>query len=143
AMTLEVLVIAAYRILGSLPVLRWPFAGALLSVAVDLFDLLLINLMGFGGIPDYQTLDKYLDQFQLFLFLVVALRRWQGTERNVAVGLYVYRLVGFAAFEVTGQRALLLAFPNVFEFWFIAIDGLHAAGRTVDWTPARTAAVLL
>jgi hypothetical protein len=51
-MTLEVLVIAAYRILGSLPVLRWPFAGALLSVAVDLFDLLLINLMGFGGIPD-------------------------------------------------------------------------------------------
>jgi hypothetical protein len=142
-MTLEVLVIAAYRILGSLPVLRWPFAGALLSVAVDLFDLLLINLMGFGGIPDYQTLDKYLDQFQLFLFLVVALRRWQGTERGVAVGLYAYRLIGFVAFEATGERILLLAFPNVFEFWFILVAGLHAAGRRLDWTPRRTAVALI
>jgi hypothetical protein len=142
-MTAEVLVIAAYRILGSLPVLRWPFAGALLSVAVDLFDLLLINLMGFGGIPDYQTLDKYLDQFQLFLFLIVALRRWQGMERRVAIALYVYRLIGFVAFEATGERILLLAFPNAFEFWFIIVAGLHAAGRQVNWTAARTIAALV
>lgn len=141
-MTLEVLVIAAWRIVGSLPVLRWPFAGALLSVAVDLFDLLLMNLLDLGGVPDYQSVDKYLDQWQLALFLVVAVRRWSGVERRIAVGLYAYRLVGFVAFELTANRPLLLLFPNVFEFWFLLIAGLHAAGRHVEWTPRRQVAVL-
>ena len=35
-MTPEILVIAAIRIAGSLPVLRWPLAGGLLAVLVDL-----------------------------------------------------------------------------------------------------------
>ena len=141
-MTLEVLVIAVYRVVGSLPILRWPFAGALLSVAVDLFDLLLINLLDLGGIPDYQSLDKYLDQFQLALFLIVAVRRWSGVERNVAVGLYLYRLIGFLTFEVTGVSPILLLFPNVFEFWFILVAGLHAAKRAPNWTTPRLFAVL-
>lgn len=38
-MTLEVLVIAVVRIAGSLPVLRWPLAGGILAVLVDLSDL--------------------------------------------------------------------------------------------------------
>jgi hypothetical protein len=141
-MTLEVVVIAVYRIVGSLPVLRWPFAGALLSIAVDLFDLLLIGLLGWEGIADYQSLDKYLDQVQLALFLVVALRRWSGPERRIAVALYVYRMVGFVAFELTGNRPILLLFPNVFEFWFVLVAGLHAFRRPVTWNAAPTGAVL-
>jgi hypothetical protein len=39
--TAEILVIAAIRIAGSLPVLRWPLAGGILAVLVDLSDLLL------------------------------------------------------------------------------------------------------
>ena len=30
-------------------------------------------------------------------------------------------MVGEVAFELTGERALLLLFPNVFEFWFVAV----------------------
>jgi hypothetical protein len=56
-------------------------------------------------------------------FLLVALR-WQGTARNVAVALYVFRLAGFFVFEVSDERALLLAFPNVFEFWFVLVAWL-------------------
>lgn len=141
-MTPEVLVIVVYRIVGSLPILRWPFAGALLSIAVDLFDLLLINLLDLGGVPNYQSLDKYLDQAKLFLFLVVAVRRWEGVERRVAVGLYLYRIVGFLAFEVTGNRLILLAFPNVFEFWFLLVAGSHAFRRPVAWTGRRLVVVL-
>jgi hypothetical protein len=141
-MTAEVLFIAAYRVLGSLPVLRWPFAGALLSIVVDLFDLLLIGLLGWDGIPDYQSLDKYLDQVQLALFLVVVVRQWSGVERRVAVLLYAYRIVGFVAFELTGDRLILLLFPNVFEFWFVLVAGLHAFRRPVTWTPTRTATAL-
>jgi hypothetical protein len=74
---------------------------------------------------------------------VVAVRRWDGTERTVAIALYAYRLIGFVAFEATGERVLLLAFPNVFEFWFILVAGLHAAGRQVHWTAPRTIATLL
>ena len=60
-MTLEVLVVGAFRILGSLPVLRWPLAGGILAILVDLSDLVLINVLDLGGIPDYQRFDKIMD----------------------------------------------------------------------------------
>ncbi|MFA7250450.1 MAG: hypothetical protein WC273_12565, partial [Dehalococcoidia bacterium] len=71
-MTLEVLVIAALRIVGSLPVLRWAFAGAIIAILVDLSDLFAMNLLHLGGFPDYQEKDKWLDQVYLATFLIVA-----------------------------------------------------------------------
>jgi hypothetical protein len=50
-MTLEVLVIGAVRVFGSLPVLRWPRAGGLLAIVVDLSGLLLRDTLDLGGIP--------------------------------------------------------------------------------------------
>ena len=132
-MTLEVLVFAAFRILGSLPVLRWPLAGGLLAVGVDLADLLVRDLVDLGGLPDYQALDKWLDQVYMACFLVVALR-WQGIERTVAIGLYVFRLVGFAAFELTGDRTFLFLFPNVFEVWFLAVAAIHHVRPGFRWS---------
>ncbi len=123
-MTLEVLVIGAFRVLGSLPVLRWPLAGGILAVLVDLSDLLLRDTLDLGGIPDYQAFDKWADQVYMAAFLVVAIR-WHGLERSVAVGLYVLRIVGFVAFEATGDRFLLLVTPNVFEFWFLFVAAWH------------------
>ena len=140
-MTLEVLVIAAIRIAGSLPVLRWPLAGGLLAILVDLSDLLLLDLLDLGGVPDYQGLDKWLDQVYLGCFLVVALR-WAGPARTVAIALYTFRLVGFVAFELTHERALLLLFPNVFEFWFILVAALGAA-RVAAWSTTRLGVVIV
>jgi hypothetical protein len=138
--TLGVIVIVAVRIVGSLPVLRWPLAGGLLAIAVDLSDLLLADLLGLGGV-DYQTLDKWLDQVYLLTFLIVALR-WSDPARAIAVALYLFRSVGFVAFELTGERTLLLAFPNVFEFWFLFVA---AAGdeRIARWRPLAIGALLL
>ena len=140
-MTLEVLVIAAFRILGSLPILRWPLAGALLAIAVDTADLLVRDLVDVGGVPDYQSLDKWLDQVYMACFLVVALR-WQGIERSIAVGLYVFRLVGFVAFELVGDRTLLFLFPNVFELWFLTVAALHRFKPGFVWTRGRLIVVL-
>jgi hypothetical protein len=140
-MTAEVLVIGAIRILGSLPVLRWPLAGGILAILVDLSDLLLRDTLDLGGIPDYQAFDKWLDQVYLGAFLIVALR-WSGPERAIAVGLYVFRLVGFVAFEITGERTLLLLFPNVFEPWFLVVAAVHRFRPGFTWRPAMTAAVL-
>lgn len=122
-MTWEMLIIAAVRVLGSLPVLRWPLAGAIIAMLVDLSDLFMMNLIHLGGVKDYQAFDKYLDQVYMLTFLAVALR-WQPLPRNIAVALYLHRLVGFVVFEVTDSRDLLLAFPNVFEFWFVFVAGL-------------------
>jgi hypothetical protein len=122
-MTLEVIVVALFRILGSLPVLRWAFAGAIIAILVDLSDLFLIAAIDLGGFPNYQAADKWLDQVYLALFFIVALRWRDPLARRIAIGLYVYRLVGFALFEVTHERWLLIAFPNVFEFWFLYVAG--------------------
>jgi hypothetical protein len=139
--TLEVVVIAAIRIAGSLPVLRWPLAGGILAILVDLSDLLLRDLLDLGGIPDYQAFDKWVDQVYQATFLIAALR-WSGLERRIAIGLYAYRLIGFAAFELTGERLVLLLFSNVFELWFLFVAALHVARPASAWRPATVAAVL-
>ena len=122
-MSLEELIIAIVRIVGSLPVLRWAFAGAWIAILVDLSDLFLRNLLDLGGVSNYQSFDKWLDQVYQALFLVVALR-WRGPARSVAVALYVFRIGGFIAFEASGARWILIAFPNVFELWFLFVASL-------------------
>lgn len=141
-MTPEVAVIAIVRIAGSLPVLRWPLAGGVLAILVDLSDLLLRDVLDLGGIPDYQSFDKWVDQVYLAAFLVVALR-WSGIERTVAIALYAWRIVGFVAFEATGDRNLLLLFPNVFELWFLAVAAIHRFRPGLAWRPPTVAVTLL
>lgn len=141
-MTLEVLVIGVVRVFGSLPALRWPLAGGLLAILVDLSDLLLRDTLDLGGIPDYQAFDKWADQVYLGFFLVVALR-WSGVERSVAVALYAFRLIGFLAFELTDERALLLVFPNVFEPWFLTVAAIHHWLPGFQWRPTVVVAVLV
>ena len=140
-MTPEVLVIATIRIVGSLPVLRWPLAGGLLAIAIDLSDLLLRDVLDLGGVGDYQSLDKWLDQFYLALFMVVAWR-WEGRPRRIAAALYVLRLVGFGIFELTGERLVLLAFPNAFEFWFLLVAAVGPA-TVRGWSRLSLAGALL
>jgi hypothetical protein len=139
--TTEILVIAAIRIAASLPVLRWPLPGAILAILVDLSDLLLRDVLDLGGVGDYQALDKWLDQVYLATFLIVALR-WQGPARSIAVALYAWRLVGFVLFELTGERSLLLVFPNVFELWFLLVAAVGAE-HVASWSRARLVGALL
>jgi len=117
-LTWQVAVFIAFRVASALPTLRWPFAGALIALVVDFADLFLMDAI--GGISDYQRLDKLCDLAYIGAFLVVA-ARWSGLERVIALVLFAYRMVGEVAFELTGERALLLLFPNVFEFWFVAV----------------------
>ena len=126
AMDPVVALVGLYRVVGSLFVLRWPFWGAIAAVICDLFDLLLFNLFivyaGWSGFGGYQTFDKWVDQVYLATFLIVALRDFAPLQRRIAVALYLFRLVGFFAFETgIAPREALFLFPNLFEFWFIAV----------------------
>ena len=137
-MTLEELVIASARIVGSLPVLRWAFAGAIIAILVDFSDLFMMNLLTLGGLRDYQAFDKLVDLVYMATFLIVALR-WSGVARNVAVALFAFRIVGVAVFEVVAWRGLLLFFPNLFEFWFVFVAGLKRFTPGYELTPRRAA----
>lgn len=119
-MTREMLLVATVRVATSLPVLRWPLAGAFVAIVGDLSDLFLIAWIDAGGVPDYQRFDKLLDLAYMATFLVVALR-WRGLARRVAVALFALRMVGVAAFELTQWRPVLMALPNVFELWFVFV----------------------
>ena len=122
-MTLEELIIAAARIAGSLPVLRWELAGAILAILTDFSDLFMMDLLSFGGVRDYQSFDKAVDLVYMVAFLVAALR-WSGTPRSVAIALFGYRILGVVVFELFSWRGVLLLFPNVFEFWFLFVAGV-------------------
>jgi hypothetical protein len=137
-MTKEELIISIARVLGSLPVLRWAFGGAWLAILVDFSDLFMKNLLDLGGVGDYQAFDKWLDLVYMVTFLMAALH-WQGLARNVAVGLFAYRIVGVGVFEVVASRGVLLFFPNVFEFWFLFVAGLHRFKPNYTLTPLRAA----
>jgi hypothetical protein len=137
----------AYRVAGSLPVLRWPFWGAILAILCDLFDLLLFNLFvayaGWPGFDGYQTFDKWADQIYLATFLIVAVRDFPRAARNVAILLYGFRLVGFAGFEIgVLPREALFLFPNLFEFWFVAVAFTMRFRPSFAWTRSRSAAAL-
>ncbi len=139
--------VGLYRIGGSLFVLRWPFWGAVVAVACDLCDLLLFDLFiafgGWGGFGGYQTFDKWADQVYLAAFLVVAIRDFAPLPKRIAVGLYLFRLVGFVAFESgLAPREALFLFPNLFEFWFIAVAFTMRYRPTFAWAPAGAAGAL-
>jgi hypothetical protein len=139
--------VGLYRVAGSLLVLRWPFWGAIAAVVCDLCDLLLFNLFivygGWGGLADYQAFDKWADQAYLAAFLFVAIRDFAPLAKWIAVVLWLFRLAGFAAFELGAMpREALIVFPNVFEFWFIAVAFTMRYRPAFTWTPGRAAAGL-
>ena len=138
--TWQVAVFVAFRLASALPTLRWPFAGALIALVADFADLFLMDVI--GGITDYQRLDKLCDLGYIATFLVVA-ARWSGFERVVAFVLFGYRMIGEVAFEITGQRALLLLFPNVFEFWFVAVATRRHYRADRALTPRQASLALL
>jgi hypothetical protein len=141
-MTLEMLIIAVARILGSLPVLRWAFAGGVIATLVDFSDLFMMNLINLGGVTDYQHFDKVLDQVYMLTFLLVALS-WQGVPRKIAVCLFAYRMVGNVVFLLTESRPVLLFFPNLFEFWFLFVAGVSHFRPNFNYSRRNVIVVLV
>jgi hypothetical protein len=79
-----------------------------------------MGVLDLGGLQNYQTFDKWADVVYMLTFLWVA-NKWEGPERKIAIALFAFRMIGFVTFELTQIRPILLAFPNVFEFWFVFV----------------------
>jgi hypothetical protein len=113
---------AGLKLLAALPVLRWPLAGAAISILADNLDILVMNYvdLGGGGIRDYHLFDKWSDLFAYVTFFIVALG-WRGRDRALAIFLFAVRMAGIALFEVAHLRPALILCPNLFETWFLYV----------------------
>ena len=123
-MTQEELIISFVRIFASLIVFKFNFWGGILVILIDFSDLFMMNLISLGGVKNYQLLDKFLDLIYISYFLIISLR-WKNMLRNISIGLFIFRILGFVLFEVFQDRLVLFLFPNLFEFWFIGIAFLY------------------
>jgi hypothetical protein len=123
-----VVVIVAARLLVPLLIPRFPLAIAVafLLDAVDnglLSSLTNVDLSSGGP---YQSWDKALDIYYLSIAYLSTMRNWASLPAfRVGQFLFYYRLVGNVLFELLQSRAMLLVFPNTFEFFFIAYEAVR------------------
>jgi hypothetical protein len=132
-----VVAIVAARLLVPLLIPRYPLMilAAFLLDAVD--NGLLGGLTGVDLSPHgpYQSWDKALDLYYLSIAYLSTLRNWtSGSAFRIGRFLFYYRLVGSVLFELLQSRAMLLVFPNTFEFFFIAYEVVR-----LRYDPARVA----
>src|SRR3954447_14835259 len=85
-------------------------------------------------LTNYQSYDKALDIYYLSLAYIATFRNWSSRDAfEVSRFLWYYRLVGVTLFELSDDvRALLLIFPNTFEYFFDFYEGVRSR-----WNPAR------
>lgn len=81
----------------------------------------------------YEQYDKALDIYYLAIAYTSTLRNWADpTAFAIARFLFYYRLVGTLLFEFADSGWLLLAFPNTFEYVFLAYELIRTR-----WSPRR------
>jgi len=107
--------------------------AALVLDGIDNTLLAHLTSVDLGPAGPYQSFDKALDIYYLAIAYMATMRNWTSTPAfRIARFLFYYRLVGVVAFEALDSRAMLLVFPNTFEFFFIAYEGLRTR-----WDPER------
>jgi hypothetical protein len=106
---------------------------ALVLDAIDNSLLALFTDVDLGPDGPYQSVDKALDVYYLAIAYTAMLRNWTSQAAlRIGRSLFYYRLVGVLAFELLNERAMLLVFPNTFEYFFIAY-----ALVAVRWEPSK------
>lgn len=132
--TLVFVAVVGARFLLPLAIPFWPLPALVACLVLDGVDQTIFQLFGYDP-PGYQGYDKAMDVYYLAIAYLATLRNWASTPAfRVAWVLYFYRLVGVVAFELTQARALLLVFPNTFEYFFIAYETVRAR-----WSPLALA----
>jgi len=85
------------------------------------------------NLDGYQGYDKALDVYYLTVAYLSTIRNWSDPFAfRTGQFLWYYRLTGVLLFEITGARALLIIFPNTFEYFFIAYEFVR-----LWWDPTR------
>ncbi len=117
------LFVVGLRVFVPLGVFRYPLPAIIAALIIDAADETILDVFTNLDLGFYQSYDKALDIYYLSLAYIATLRNWPNLFAfNVSRFLWYFRLVGTTLFELTGLRALLMIFPNVFEYFFIYIE---------------------
>ncbi len=123
--------VVAGRFLLPLLILRYPLPAIVGCLVLDGYDQSIFQWFGHDP-PGYQSYDKAMDVFYLAIAYIATLRNWTSYWAfQVAWFLYFFRLIGVVLFESTQVRALLLVFPNTFEYFFIAYEAIRSRWQVV------------
>lgn len=130
--TVVFVAVVGARFLVPLWIPRFPLVAVLACLVLDAVDQTVFQTFGYDP-PGYQGYDKAMDVYYLAIAFLATMRNWWSMPAfRIAWFLYFYRLVGVVAFELSQVRALLLVFPNTFEYFFIAYEGVRTR-----WSPLR------
>jgi hypothetical protein len=131
--------VIAARILVPLAIPKFPLPAMLAALVIDGMDQTIFQTFTSLDLEGYQSYDKALDVYYLSIAYVATLRNWtHHTAVGVSRFLYYYRLVGVVIFEVTQIRAVLLIFPNTFEYFFDFYEGVRSR-----WDPRKMRTALV
>jgi hypothetical protein len=112
---------------------RFPLPAIIACLALDAADQTIFQQYTDLNLDGYQGYDKALDIFYLAIAYLSTVRNWfDPIAFGAARFLWYYRLVGVVLFELTETRALLIIFPNTFEYFFIAYEAVRCM-----WDPTR------
>jgi len=125
---LGIVIIFALRLLVPLTIFRWPLWGGLASLIIDAADTNIVKPFGVE-IPNYTFTDKYLDTYYLTIELLVSLRWLNKLAKRTSAALYIWRLIGIVAFQITKVEYILFLTPNLFENFFIFYAVLQKLGK--------------
>jgi hypothetical protein len=129
--TIVFVAVVAARFLLPLAIPAFPLPAILACLVLDGVDQTIFQSFGYDP-PGYQGYDKAMDVFYLAIAYLTTMRNWQCLPAyRVGQFLYFYRLVGVVAFELSQTRALLLVFPNTFEYFFIAYEAIRTRWSAV------------
>jgi hypothetical protein len=121
------------RVLVPLAIPRFPLPAMIGALVIDGLDQTIFQTFTSLELTGYQSYDKALDVYYLSIAYVATLRNWTHLDAfMVSRFLYYYRLVGVVLFELTQVRAVLLVFPNTFEYFFDFYEAVR-----VRWDPRR------
>ncbi len=127
------LLVVGLRFGVPLLIFRFPLPAILVALVIDAADQTIFQNFTDLDLTGYQGYDKALDIFYLAIAYLSTFRNWSDpVAARVAQGLWYYRLIGVVAFELSEVRALLIIFPNTFEYFFIAYEAVRLL-----WNPAR------
>ena len=98
----------------------------MLAIAADALDVIIFSWLGWGileGKGIYHELDKALDIYYLSFAAYKSVGWQDALAKKTSIILFFWRFAGFAVFEITGIRQIILFAPNVFENFYLLWQG--------------------
>lgn len=139
---LGLFVVLILRILIPLTIPRFPLWGIIASLIIDAVDVVIADILGVRLYSHYHSADKILDTYYLAIAFLVSFN-WEKIPKYTSIGLFIYRIIGVVAFEITGQRIYLFIFQNLFENFFIFEAARQKYFNQWKWNKKRLIVVLL